>query len=829
MHYLKKELYQLIQQDSKIFDFIQESSLDGIWYWDLQQPENEWMSAKFWQTLGYDPETKPHKAAAWQSMIFEEDLAIAVHNFHQHCQDPQYPYDQTVRYQHAQGHTVWIRCRGLAIRDHTGKAIRMLGAHQDVTALKQKEELLERCNQAANIGFWEMDLVSGHVFISPVLKKMLDVKSTLLEKEDFFYFFEGGSNLFTLLETADIKENLIHEVKLNKKNAGEAQWVKLIIAKDQANKEIIYGTCQDISQVRGYQQKLIDQEKKYRSVFNSSFGAIGILTTSGLLLEANETALSLGDLHEWQVIGKYFWDTPWWSISKEVQNKLKASILTAAKGGEVSYESLIRVQEKNTTTILLSLRPIYNDNNDIIFLLAEGLPIQETLDLNTRYHSLIEGTQLGVWEWDIKSDTFSVNQHWASILGLQEAHLAHLDTETWQAFIHPGDLKTILPKMQACISGQQDNCECEFRVQHKNGHWVWIAEKAYIAQYDLQGNPLVIYGIRQNINARKQAQEQLRQSEEAFHNNFKYAGVGMAIVSPQGQWLEVNAKLCEIVGYTQEELLALTFQDITYPYDLDADLHFLNQVIDGELENYQLEKRYVHKQGHLVYILLVVSVVRDIQGKVLYFVSQIIDVSELKKAQAQVQTLLDLAHQENHQLVQIRQQLEKENIDLKLDVETDELTKAYNRRAFNKRLRQEIDAMQQQEMESLSLVILDIDHFKQYNDTYGHPAGDIALRKVAETLEKTKRSCDFFARYGGEEFVLILAETSAPAAIASAQRLREAVSHIKGLRRPVTISLGVGTWQTQMQAQDLLQAADQALYQAKAQGRNCVVHYQDIL
>lgn len=142
--YLKKELYDLIKSDTEIFEFIQSGSLDGIWYWDMENPENEWMSPKFWETLGYNPDEKQHLASEWQDIIFQEDLTVSIENFERHSADPNHPYDQIVRYKHKNGSTVWIRCRGLAIRNENGKAIRMLGAHTDITDLKETEKELSR-------------------------------------------------------------------------------------------------------------------------------------------------------------------------------------------------------------------------------------------------------------------------------------------------------------------------------------------------------------------------------------------------------------------------------------------------------------------------------------------------------------------------------------------------------------------------------------------------------------------------------------------------------------------------------------------------------------
>lgn len=116
-HYLKKELYELFQEDSSLFDFLQVGSLDGVWYWDLENPENEWMSPRFWTLLGFEPEGRQQLASEWQTLINQDDLKVALENFAKHCENPAHPYDQVVRYSHKDGSTVWVRCRGIAIRD----------------------------------------------------------------------------------------------------------------------------------------------------------------------------------------------------------------------------------------------------------------------------------------------------------------------------------------------------------------------------------------------------------------------------------------------------------------------------------------------------------------------------------------------------------------------------------------------------------------------------------------------------------------------------------------------------------------------------------------
>jgi PAS domain S-box-containing protein len=142
--------------------------------------------------------------------------------------------------------------------------------------------------------------------------------------------------------------------------------------------------------------------------------------------------------------------------------------------------------------------------------------------------------------------------------------------------------------------------------------------------------------ISLDIDARKRMETTLRESEERFRAAFEFAAIGMALVAPDGQWVRVNRALCGIVGYTADELLATTFQAITHPDDLDADMEYVRQMLDGSRSHYDMEKRYFHKDGHIVWILLSVSLVRDDAGQPMYFVSQIQDITARKHAESQL-------------------------------------------------------------------------------------------------------------------------------------------------------------------------------------------------
>jgi PAS domain S-box-containing protein len=166
--------------------------------------------------------------------------------------------------------------------------------------------------------------------------------------------------------------------------------------------------------------------------------------------------------------------------------------------------------------------------------------------------------------------------------------------------------------------------------------------------FSADGVPAGVLGVVHDLTDRVLAAEALARSEAAvlenesrFRGSFEAAATGMALVAPDGRFLEVNRSLCDIVGYTAEELVGLTFQDITHPDDLETDLGHVEQMLRGEIRSYQMTKRYFDKRGEIVWVLLSVSLVRSVDGEPLYFVSQIQDVTERVTAETERDRLRD--------------------------------------------------------------------------------------------------------------------------------------------------------------------------------------------
>lgn len=289
-----------------------------------------------------------------------------------------------------------------------------------------------------------------------------------------------------------------------------------------------------------------------------------------------------------------------------------------------------------------------------------------------------------------------------------------------------------------------------------------------------------------------------------FASAFHYAAIGMALVAPAGAWINVNKSFCSIVGYTEEELYSMTFQDITHPEDLEADLEYVKQMLAGTINTYKMEKRYYHKDRHIVDVLLSVSMVHNMDGTPAFFISQIQDITRNKQLEAE--------------LVRIATE--------------DTLTKVNNRRYFFESATREI-IRGARFNEPQAVFMIDIDHFKNVNDHYGHDVGDEVLKIMAMTCQKTFREIDIFGRLGGEEFGAFLINTDSKMAGLIAERVRKNVQNCVAdtAKGPIhfSVSIGVATFTGGLQSLTArLQTADQALYKAKESGRNRVEVVHDI-
>ena len=289
---------------------------------------------------------------------------------------------------------------------------------------------------------------------------------------------------------------------------------------------------------------------------------------------------------------------------------------------------------------------------------------------------------------------------------------------------------------------------------------------------------------------------EMQESEERFRSAFDHAPIGMALVAPDGRWLQVNQCLCDIAGYSEDEFKGMTFQAITHPDELGDFLTSLKEVVDGQVLTHQMEKRYLHKLGHEVWVLVGVSLIRDSESKCLHLIFQIQDITHRRRAEQQ------LVHEALH----------------------DALTGLPNRAWFMEQLQVSLDLVHSQKDRLFAVLFLDLDRFKLINDSIGHMVGDQLLIGIANRLTHCVRPGDKVARLGGDEFTILLDDIrSVSEATEVADRIQKHLSksfNVGGYETFTTVSIGIALSTPEYQLpEDFLRDADTAMYQAKSLGK----------
>ena len=311
--------------------------------------------------------------------------------------------------------------------------------------------------------------------------------------------------------------------------------------------------------------------------------------------------------------------------------------------------------------------------------------------------------------------------------------------------------------------------------------------------------------LQSELQTLRLERDRLRESEQLYSNLVELAAIGISHVDPNGRFVHVNRRLCEMLGYSRTELLELSVQQVSHPDDQLATEKERLRLIAGEIDSFKAEKRYLRKDGTPIWVHITVATRRGVDARRLHDVSIIEDITERREAQNRVQFLA------TH----------------------DEMTGLANRTLFNELLSNAI-ARDRRYGRRFAVLFIDLDRFKIINDSLGHEGGDQLLKEMASRLKANVRESDVLARFGGDEFALLAQEVPdrQTAALIARNLLLLALRpvRISGQQCRVTASIGIAMYPDDAQdVTTLLRNADMAMYRAKEAGKNGFQFYSPVI
>jgi len=283
---------------------------------------------------------------------------------------------------------------------------------------------------------------------------------------------------------------------------------------------------------------------------------------------------------------------------------------------------------------------IFDDQNTPILMSGTLANINEVkmlemqlADKNRFLDAVLNKSLSGMYIFDLKEfKNVFVNAQYQKITGytLEDLKRIQKDEDLMQLF-HPDDVDEVNAHIKRVLESQSNEAfSIEYRFMHKAGHWIWCLSRDSVYKTDTDGLPKEMLGTFVDISELKARENRIEELAKDFLTTFDQAAVGIAHVGLDGAWLKVNNKLCEIVGYSREALLMTDFQTITHEEDLNLDLQHVQELIEGQADNYSMEKRYIHKNGQIIWVLLTVAIVRNEDGSNSHFISVVEDISERK-------------------------------------------------------------------------------------------------------------------------------------------------------------------------------------------------------
>lgn len=595
------------------------------------------------------------------------------------------------RFIHKNGSVIWTNISMSSIHNEQGEVIHYVSQVQDITERKQNElllkhnaDLIRRINDAAHIGIWEMDMASNTLYWSPIIKEMAAVPEDYTPTlEDVFSFFVAGEHRETIKNAMKLAMeeggNFNHVLQVNN-TSGRTFWSRTIGISDFKNGKCkrLYGFFQDVDKETVAAKELAIKEEELRLTFEHAHYGMSVIDLNGRLQKANISMTTILGYSESELRELSFFDIT--HPDDLERTKVLMSELMDRKRDSYSLEKRYIHKKGHVIWADVSVSAVKNENGDYLHFVSQLEDISERKKnelLLLNYKDRLEQShiigKLGSWEIDPESKIVGWSDNLIKLLEVDDYQPRSLNFSI-ENYVQEKDRETMSKAIKYAVDyGEKFDFEIEIQTELKNLRWMRIIG---VPEFK-NGKCVRLSGLIQDINESKRMQLDLGFSEEMFRRTFKHAAIGMMVINLEGKLHKVNPRICEILGYSENELLRKTIFQLTPPEERETTYRLFGEIAVGKRENYEIEKRYIHANGNYVWVQVALAAVRNDSGEFTHLVSQIQDISDkkqltdnltehnnrlvnfahivshnLRSHTSNISMLLDLAQQDNPKLVE---------------------------------------------------------------------------------------------------------------------------------------------------------------------------------
>ncbi|HEY9687562.1 MAG TPA: PAS domain S-box protein [Coleofasciculaceae cyanobacterium] len=528
----------------------------------------------------------------------------------------------------------------------------LLRLQGQLTSLSGLHELILK---SAGEGIYGLDASFRIMFVNPMVEKLLGFdKSELLGRNphDMFHHSNidgtpySSSDCPVLGAVSSGKTERVNNVVFWRKDGTcfPVEYSATPIL-DQGKPTGAVVVFRDISAELNVAAQLREKEELFRAAFYNAPIGKTIIRSDGCYLEVNPVYCEMTGYSREELRGLRCQDIMHPDDRIEEETRAMLERMLQGEPLRVSLEKRYIHKDGHVLWFQLNISVITGPSADTAYFISqveditERKRMEQTLrESESRFRMMADSSPMIIWLSDAEENVTYFNKTALHLFGMSAEDLLK---QGWQPLIHPEDLPAVLKDVHIAYT-QHAPFKSEFRCRFADGRYHWLISEG-VPRLSPDGEFIGHIGSCTDITVRREMEQALRESEARFRSAFDYAPIGIGIVCAEGHFLKVNHAFCRIVGYSEEELLALTIQDITHPDDVASSQELVNRALEGEQDSYQLEKRYLHKDGHPVWIQLNISPVRDVLGQTLYMIGQIQDITDRKIAEEQLRRAKEAA------------------------------------------------------------------------------------------------------------------------------------------------------------------------------------------